>query len=118
MTPESPPGRVWPLVAAGSVLVAVTTPLNLVLILLCWHLVGAAAGSSAANNTAGLTLLSGAVNVGLFLALCDFALREFCHGSVPSQRVAIVVVLVIHLGLWLGLSFALVANMAATGVWM
>ncbi len=116
---EAPVGTVVPLVVGGAVVVALTTPLDLVLLLFCWKLIAATAGSFAADNSGGgLVLFGGVVNVGLFLALCKLAGHALRRSSLFRRRVAVVVVLVLHLGRWLGWSFAVFADMAATGNWL
>lgn len=118
-TQEPAEGRVLWLVVGGSVLVALTTPLNLVLLLMCWSLIAATAGPYAADNSGGLlVVLGGTVNVGLFLALCGLAHLVFRRSSARRRMVAVVVMLVLHLALWLGWSFAVLAGMAATGAWL
>ena len=116
---QPPTGSVASFVVVGAVLVAFTTPLNLILLLFCWSLVAETAGSYTADNSgSGVVLLGGVVNVGLFLALCGLSELSFRRSSLLRRQVAVAVVLVLHLGIWLGGSFALVAHMAATGVWL
>jgi hypothetical protein len=89
------------------------------LLLFCWRLIAATAGSYAADNSGGELLLLGAiVNAAAFMGLSgivDLALRRF---SVNVRRNAVVVVLVLYLVLRLGVSFATVAQMEATGKWL
>jgi hypothetical protein len=119
-TAEEPPsGRVLPLVVFGSVVVALTTPLNLIMLLLCWRLIETLAGPYAADNSgAWLVLFGGAVSVGLFLILCGLSWLAFRRSSAHRRRTAVVLVLAFHLVMWLGSSLALVAQMAATGIWL
>ena len=106
-----------PIVVVGSILVACTTPLNLVLLLLCWVLVQESVGN--ADNRGWLLFLLGVVvNVGLFLALCVIAHLVSRRWSDRRRVIVIVSVFIFHVALWLGMSFAFVAHMAATGVWL
>jgi len=119
MTQRPEPDGTRPLIIGGSILVAITTPLNLILLLLCWWLVKATAGPYSADNNGPLIgLFAGAINVGLFVLLCGVAIVVFWRSSAYARRVAILVVLVLHLGLWIGLSFALLASMGASGIWL
>jgi hypothetical protein len=112
-------GDVGPLVSGGAALVAFSTPLNLVLLLICAGLLERLCGGYVADNSGPLLLLlGGAINVGLFLGLCGGALLAFRRSSARRRRVIVVAVLLLHLGLWLGWSFAVVAHMAATGEWL
>jgi hypothetical protein len=105
-------GSVLEYVIVGSVLVALMTPFNLVLLFLCGHLLGEDIGG------VRLLLLGGVVGVALFLALCGPVVLAFRRSTVSRRQVAVVVVLVLYLGFCLGLPFALVAYMAATGDWL
>lgn len=98
------------LVFGGAVLVALSTPLNLILKGFCWIFIAATSGTNAAGNSGGgLVLFAGFVNVGLYLCLCGLAGLFFGRSSLFRQKLAIAVVIVLHLGFWLGWSFAFAA---------
>lgn len=118
-TPQVPVESAATLVIGGGVLVALSTPLNLILQLFCWDFIASTASPYAADNSGGgLVMFAGFVNVGLYLALCGLAGLIFRQSSPFRQKLAIFVVIVLHLGFWLGWSFALVTAMAATGAWL
>jgi hypothetical protein len=63
--------RVWPFIAAGTVVVTLTTPFNLYVMLWSWSFIEARYGSYYADNSLGHRLLVAvAMNVALFLTLC------------------------------------------------
>jgi hypothetical protein len=110
---------VWPLVLGCSLLVALSSPFNLILGLLCWGLIATTAGPYAADNSGGgRVLLTVVINVAMFLALCGIAGLPFRRAPLFWRRVVVIVILVLHLAFWLGWSFAVVAHMAATGDWL
>ncbi len=110
-TQASADGRVRHLVAVASVLVAASTPFNLLLLLLCRGLTG---DSTTREFSVGEILSGGVVNVGLFLALCGITMVACRRMSAFWRRFAVLAALVLHLALWLGGSLALVAVMVAT----
>jgi len=92
------------------VLVALSTPLNLILQGFCWKFIAVTSATYAAGNSgSGLVMFTGFANVGLYLALCGLAGLVFSRSSLFRQKVAIAVVIVLHLGFWLGWSFAFAA---------
>jgi len=98
------------LVVGGAVLVALSTPLNLILQGFCWNFIAGTFGTYAAGNSGGgLVMFAGFANVGLYLALCGLTGLVFRQSSLFRQKVAIAVVIVLHLGFWLGWSFAFAA---------
>ncbi len=76
-TQASANGRVRHLVAVASVLVAASTPFNLLLLLLCRGMTG---DSTSREYSVGEILSGGVVNVCLFLALCGISkVATDCH---------------------------------------
>ena len=104
-------GVTWSLVAVGAALVAASTPLNLLLLLLCRSMAGRATERYMDSGPAPLEVVA---NVVLFLALCVLALLVCRHASVVWQAAAVMTALLLHLGLWLGGSAVLAATIVAT----
>ena len=104
-------GKVWPIVAVGSVLVAATTPINVLLLWLCDGLTGGTAGR---NLGGGTILLGGVDNVLLFLVLCGLVALACNRAPTAWRRLALVAALLLHLGVWLGGSLILLALVVAT----
>jgi hypothetical protein len=107
------------LLISGAILVALTTPFCLTLLLFCWGILSACFGGYFADNSPGvLLLLTGTINVSLYLALCGVVLLIFRPRSLRWAQVAVVATTLVHLGFWLGWSLAIVHHMAETNSWL
>jgi hypothetical protein len=87
-------GGTWRLLVGGSLLVAASTPLNLVLQLLCWPLVGD-------NRQGTLMLIAAAANVAMFLVFCLVAFLVFRGSTLVRRQTLVLVVLMLPLSVWL-----------------
>jgi hypothetical protein len=102
------------LVIYGAILVALTTPLHLVLQLVAWNILATASDSNSPDGVLGLAAV---LNVGLFLVLCGLAVLLSSLLTVAHQRTAVIAALILHLVIWLGLSLALAITWTMTGGW-
>jgi hypothetical protein len=91
----------------GSIVVALSTPYNLVLLLLCSTL-------RPDTNPLLLLLLGGVTNIGLFLALCVVALLALRRAMPSRRKRTLTVILITYVVLEFGCSVAALLQMAVT----
>ncbi len=104
-----------PFVIAGAIVTALTTPIDLVLLLLSWLAIEKTIGD--ADHRHGLMYAVAAIGgIALYLAFCGIALRVTRGSSVTMRRIAVIVALAAHLGLWLGLTALAYHQMASSGI--
>jgi hypothetical protein len=117
---QPPPGvfgtRV--IMAVCCVVVALSSLFNLILMFFSWGLLEKAFGGYFADNSPGiLTLLTMAIQTGLFAVLC----APFClltrRRSVVVRNLVVVALTVLYIGFWLGWTIWLAAEMTRTNSW-